>query len=217
MKVVVRKQTAINEHLEGPDIYSMLMTADQKADDLVMFYTCMKKDCPEFADVFDKMIEDALKHKGFISQMRKSVPGVDNGILEAGEQEAKQLIDTPLSLGNSTIPDYHCTDCEQDYFGEDRAIVSMIVDDSACEADEGIMEGDDEYIVLAKESSDPEEAFLEYRYRDELQALGSFAKLSVPAALLRRNEVGDWFIQAQTPDCDSYLEVLSEQVELLNG
>ena len=75
---------------------------------------------------------------------------------------------------------------------------------------------EDEYIVLSKESDDPEEAFLEYRYRDEYQAVSSFAQQSNPSALLKKDNSGSWYIQAQTPSCDAYKDLLSEQVELLN-
>lgn len=215
MKVTVRQTKKAAEELSSVDTYSLLVTADQKADDLLMFYSVAAEELPQYKQFFDTVIADVTKHKGYISEMRKALQGDDSDAFAEGEAEAKQMLDTPLSVGGSFITDCACPDCKEDYFANDNKIVSLIVDSSAREAYED--DGADEYIVLAKESKDPEEAFLEYRYVDELQALSSFSRLDVPAALLKKDGKGQWYIQAQTPDCGSLLDILDEQISLLNS
>lgn len=79
----------------------------------------------------------------------------------------------------------------------------------------GENENAEEYIILAKESDDPEEAFLEYRYPDKLMAQGTFFGSTVPTAFLVK-ENGLWRIEAMSAECEEYRELLDEQISLLN-
>lgn len=75
---------------------------------------------------------------------------------------------------------------------------------------------EEDYIILSKESDDPDEAFLEYHYTDELQAQSTFFSSKLPMAFLKK-ENGKWVIHSVTEECIPYKDILLEQVSLLNG
>lgn len=76
-------------------------------------------------------------------------------------------------------------------------------------------EKEDDYMVLVKES--PDEGFLEYRFRDNYQAYGTFdqkAKQGLPVALLTKTDDG-WQKLATSPQVAGLEEELDEQISLL--
>ena len=101
-------------------------------------------------------------------------------------------------------------------FGKDFALLVDKISSGAAVAQEDLeLEEEQDYMVLVKEALD--EGFLEYRFRDEYQAYGTFdaaAKASKPAALLDKTEDG-WRILAKTPQAEDYTDELNEQVSLI--
>lgn len=99
-----------------------------------------------------------------------------------------------------------------DYAPEESATEDEDVDIELYSSDED----KEDYMVLVKES--PDEGFLEYRFRDEYQAYGTFdsaAKQEKPVALLDKGDSG-WRILAKSPQADNFSDELDEQISLID-
>lgn len=300
--MIVRKKKSVRESFEQTDAYAMIMTADSKLDELILYYKQLAENKPEWADTLNGLAQQLLEQKGQVATLRDTISSEDAAAIDRGEEIARQttcntdylikdfsdsapccgsedeivalLVGDPRmspvvssfeSIETTLNPDamYQITEegelylqgdyprvmkgsdiIEQDIFGSsntwddgermytDSELTAAqklqlllndgfiaINDRTIPEEEEAAYEDKSDYIVLIKETDDPDEAFLEYRYNDWYQATGSFYNTTKPAALLSTDDEMNWTIVAMSDECNTpeLKDILDEQVELLNA
>lgn len=220
----IKRRSSAKESFEGQEsAYASIMGADSQLDELILYYNSLIEINPAWRDMLETMISQLMEHKGRFTAMRDSLLSEDNReALTQGEEIGLAELSPDVYAPQFSIPSVSedaiaaliltdpiasCEDVEDEIASEDEAAATDVPSE------------EEDFIVLMKESDDPEEAFLEYHYTEWFQAQSSFFSATSPAALLAKDERGMWGMAAVSPECmeDNLFDILAEQIDLLNA